>query len=71
MEVYARDMERTQGVTIELNSVDTQPGASMAEMYDIVRYPAILVIKDDGQLQQMWQGEQLPLMSEVAGFARA
>jgi hypothetical protein len=36
-----------------------------------VQYPAVIVLKDDGQMQSMWQGEQLPLMREVAGFAAA
>ena len=69
--MYARDIERSQGVKLELVSLETRDGAAMASMYDILSYPAIMVIKEDGQMQQLWQGEQLPLMNEVAGFARA
>ncbi|MBP7807448.1 hypothetical protein KA047_03050 [Candidatus Saccharibacteria bacterium] len=71
VETYARDIERSQGVKLELVSLETRDGAAMASMYDILSYPAIMVIKEDGQMQQLWQGEQLPLMNEVVGFARA
>jgi hypothetical protein len=71
VETFARDIERTQGVKLDLVSLETRDGAAMASMYDILSYPALMVIKEDGQMQQLWQGEQLPLMNEVAGFARA
>jgi len=48
-----------------LVSLDTPQGDNMAKIYDIVQYPAFLAIKDDGQLEQMWQGDQLPLMNEL------
>lgn len=71
VETYARDIERTQGVRMELVSLETRDGAAMASLYDVMRFPAVMVMKEDGQMQQLWQGEQLPLMSEVAGFAHA
>lgn len=71
VETYARDMERTQGMSVELVSLETRDGAAMASLYDVMQFPALMVMKDDGQMQQLWQGEQLPLMSEVAGFAHA
>jgi hypothetical protein len=37
----------------------------MAKVYDITQYPAFLAIKDDGQLEQMWQGESMPMMNEL------
>ncbi len=42
----------------------------MARVYDVVQYPALLAIQNDGGLAQYWQGELLPLMDEVAGYAR-
>ena len=54
---------------IDLISLDAKEGATMAALYDIVQYPAILAMTDDGQLLQWWQGEQLPLMNEVAAYA--
>lgn len=70
VEEYARDFERQRGQTIELVSLDTVEGADMARLYGIVQYPALLVIRDDGQLLKEWQGERLPLMDEVASYLR-
>ena len=71
VEDYSRDFERTKGKAIELVSLDTPEGAQMAKLYDIVQYPALLALRDDGQLLNKWEGEQLPLMNEVAGYTRA
>lgn len=40
----------------------------MARLYDIVRYPAVLATRDNGEMLALWQGEQLPLMNEVAAY---
>jgi hypothetical protein len=68
IEEYARDFEQRRGKTLELVSLDTVEGADMARLYGIMQYPALLVIKDDGQLLKDWQGDRLPLMDEVAGY---
>ncbi len=70
VEEYVQDFERQRGQTIELISLDTVEGADMARLYGILQYPALLVIRDDGQLLKEWQGERLPLMDEVAGYIR-
>lgn len=67
VEEYAHDFETQRGKTIELLSMDTREGADKAQVYDIMQYPALLVIRDDGQLSKLWQGD-LPLMDEVAGY---
>lgn len=68
VEEYVRDYARQRGGTIELVSLNTPAGADLARTYDIVRYPALLVTRDDGSLLKEWQGEHLPLMNEVAGY---
>lgn len=55
---------------VELVNLDTRDGAATASLYDIVRYPALLALSDDGQLIRSWEGEQLPLVSEVASYAQ-
>ncbi len=57
------------GHKVELLSLNTRDGAAMASIYDIVQYPAILALAMDGQVLNAWQGEQLPLMNEVAAYA--
>jgi hypothetical protein len=56
---------------LELVDLNSKGGASKAEIYGIVRYPAIIALTNDGQLLKDWQGEPLPLMSEVAYYASA
>jgi hypothetical protein len=48
--------------------LDTVEGDDMAKLYDIVQYPAFLAIKDDGQLEQLWQGDSMPLMDELVYY---
>jgi hypothetical protein len=68
VEDFAADFERSRGGSIELVSLESKEGADMARLYDIVRYPALLAVRDDGQLSAQWQGDPLPLMDEVAGY---
>jgi hypothetical protein len=56
---------------LEVLSLDTREGSSTATLYDVVQYPAILVVEGDGGVQKIWQGDTLPLMDEVAAYATA
>lgn len=68
VEEYVRDFDRTRNKTIKLVSLETLEGAEQARLYDIVQYPALLVVRDDGRIMKAWQGTQLPLMDEVNGY---
>lgn len=69
---YVRDYHiRHPDRQVELVSLETIEGSEMARIYDITRYPAILVIAAGGALQQLWEGETLPLMNEIDAFYRA
>lgn len=68
VEDYARDFHRTNSHEIELVSLETREGAATATLYDIMEYPALLVVDNDGQLHKHWQGDKLPLMNELAGY---
>lgn len=66
VEGFARDFERTQHTQPELVSLETKEGAQLAQVYGIVQYPAIIVTQDDGTHMKQWEGDEFPLMSEVA-----
>lgn len=68
VEVYTKEYERQRGQVIELISLDTIDGSDMARLYGIVQYPALLALRDDGQLMKDWQGNALPLSDEVSGY---
>jgi len=71
VETFVEDFQR-QHVSVrkvELLSVNTRDGASIASLYDVMAYPSILALADDGSLINSWIGMPLPLMDEVAGYA--
>lgn len=70
VETFVHDFKaRNSSVHVEEMNVDGREGIAMVSLYDIMQYPAILVLADDGTLVNMWQGTELPLMDEVAAYA--
>jgi hypothetical protein len=70
VEDFKRDFESRQAdKQVELISLETTPGAELAKLYDVVRYPAILVIAENGNLQKLWQDQPFPLFDEVAAYS--
>lgn len=55
--------------TVDIQDVDSREGIATATLYDIMQYPAILVLAPDGAAQKIWQGSELPLMDEIAAYA--
>ncbi|MEX2014768.1 MAG: hypothetical protein WD885_02430 [Candidatus Saccharimonadales bacterium] len=69
---FAREFtQRYPDKKIELISVDTRDGSATASLYDILRYPAVLALSDDGRVIQEWHEQRLPLISEVSYYAGA
>lgn len=73
VETFVRDFQHQHdlGSKIELVSVNTRDGAATASLYDVWSFPTIMVLGDDGSMVNMWEGEPLPLMDEVAGYVYA
>ena len=70
IEEYVHDFaKRNPEVSLEAMSVDTRDGANMATTYDVVSYPTMIAVRENGELTQAWPGLPLPLMNEVAYFA--
>lgn len=65
---YLRDFTRQTGHELETINPDTPTGTSFCRTYDIVEYPTVVAISDDGVLQSMWRGLPLPTMSEVSYY---
>lgn len=65
---YLRDFLRQTGHDIETINPDTPDGADFCRAYDIVEYPTLVAVSDDGKLQQMWRGLPLPTISEVSYY---
>lgn len=65
---YLRDFARQTGHTLETIDPDTADGASFCRTYDIVEYPSVVAMSDDGVLQNLWRGRPLPTISEVSYY---
>lgn len=68
VEEFAHDFRQRSGYKVSLENVDTRDGWATATLYDIMAYPAILALDNASQLIKDWQGDQLPLFDEVAGY---
>lgn len=72
IEEFVTDFQRRYNpAKLEVQDFDSRDGSATASLYDIVAQPAILVLQDNGYLQKYWEGDQLPLMDEVAAYTRA
>lgn len=57
-------------IRVELVDVDSRSGASKAQVYGIMQYPAVLAAREsNGQAIQTWQGE-VPTVADVEFFAK-
>lgn len=60
---------RHPGIPVKEVNIDTRDGAATAVLYDITDAPGLVATADDGGVLEIWQGEFLPLMDQVAGYA--
>lgn len=67
---YIEDFERQTGLKVEVMDPDSGGNEFFLQAYDVVEYPTILAITDEGLLLQQWRGKPLPLFDEVAYYAR-
>lgn len=69
VESFARDFKvRHSSAKIDLVNIDEREGIAMASIYDIMNFPSIIAVTIDGRLLQMWQGNQLPRIDDVAAY---
>lgn len=68
---WLRDFEHQAGAgLIEEIDPETTEGENLVETYDLLEYPAIMVLAEDGSVVQMWKGMPLPSPDMVSYFAR-
>jgi len=65
---YLRDFTRQTGHELETIDPDTKDGADFCRVHDIVEYPSVVALSDDGQLQNLWRGLPLPTISEASYY---
>ena len=65
VESYIRDFKFQTGGEIEIVSPETREGAAFCRTYDVVEYPTMLAITDDGVSVATWRG-MLPIISDAS-----
>lgn len=68
VDTFLGDFSRQTGRTIETLDPDTNEGELFCRAYDIVEYPTIIALSNEGQVQNMWRGVTLPTISEVSYY---
>lgn len=68
VESFLRDFTRQSGREIETLDPESRDGATFCRSYDIVEYPSMIALDDNGQLQSFWRGLPLPTISEVSYY---
>ena len=68
VEDYLVDFKRQTGHDLETMNPESPSGISFCEAYDILEFPTLVAISDDGHVQNQWQGLPLPTISEVSYY---
>ena len=69
VETFLHDFTRRTGREIETVDPETREGAELCRTYDIVEYPSVVALDDNGVMQNLWRGLPMPTISEVSFYA--
>ncbi len=68
---YLRDFEQRTGKQIELMDAESKEGIDLAQIYDILQFPAILAREDTGEFVQAWSEiDKWPTISELSYYTQ-
>ena len=49
----------------EIETMDPDQNTGFCEAYDIVEYPTVIAVGENGEVRALWRGQNLPLINEV------
>lgn len=67
---YLRDFEHQTGHVLETMDPETAAGVDFCKTYDLMEFPTMVALSDDGSIQNTWQGLPLPTISEVSYYVQ-
>jgi len=67
---FLRDFQHQTGHDVEILNPESPEGIDFCQTYDIMEYPTMIAISDDGQMQNTWTGLPLPTISEVSYYVQ-
>lgn len=69
VEEFLRFFEQVTGRKLETMEPETRDGIGFCTTYDIMQYPTVIALTDDGQILNKWPGLPLPTVNEVSFYA--
>ena len=67
---YLHDFTHQTGKELEVIDPETREGDQFCEVYNIVEYPTIIAVANDGSMQNIWRGLPLPTINEVSYYVQ-
>jgi hypothetical protein len=68
-ERYAEELKKFYPeIEISLIDAESRDGVSISGLYDILQFPALVVVDQDMKLQKAWLGTMFPAMDQVKSY---
>lgn len=67
---FLHDFERQTGRELEVINPETPEGIQFCGTYDIVSFPTVIALSDEGIMQQTWRGLPMPTIMEVSYYVQ-
>ncbi|NCU38190.1 hypothetical protein EOL96_04015 [Candidatus Saccharibacteria bacterium] len=67
---FLSDFLRRTGHQLETLDPESLEGELFCRAYDIVEYPSVVALSDDGKIVNSWRGTMLPTISEVSYYVQ-
>ena len=67
---WLADFEKFTGSKVEALDPDSIEGEIFCKARDIVEYPSVVAVSDDGQILKLWRGTPMPQIEEVSYYVR-
>lgn len=65
-----RFKERHPEIKLETMDIDNREGYATALLYDVLRFPTVLALRNDGTMLQSWEGEEnIPRLDDIGAYA--
>ena len=60
---------RNPEVKLDSMDIDNREGYATANLYDVLRFPTVLALRNDGTVLQIWEGDDhIPQLDEIGAY---
>ena len=66
---WLNEFSKRTGKEVESIDPESIDGESFTRVYDVVEYPTILALDNEGKVLESWRGTPLPRIDEVSYYA--